>query len=176
MSGNTVCLCLDSKDELAGIVAEPKPQHKPGEKPGGKPMGGPPVNMPPAFHRPVQVTVSQIKTIAAADSSQIPADGGVHISDRSSEPVVEDFTQDVFDGIPYNLFTPKQLEPGKQYPLVLFIHGAGPCGPDPKLTLSQGLGAVSFADPSWQEKHPLLCACSPDQPGHPHDHRRIHRL
>lgn len=156
VSGNTVCLHLDVKDELARIVAEPKPQHKPGEKPGGKHFGGPPVNMPPASRRPVQVSVSQIKAIAAADGSMIPADGGVHISDRTWEPVVEDFTQDVFQGIPYNLFTPKQLEPGKQYPLVLFIHDAGPCGPDPKLTLSQGLGAVSFADPGWQENHPCF--------------------
>lgn len=153
VSGNTICLKLDVKDELAGILEEPK---RPPRKPGENPVGGPPVNMPPASRRPVQAEVRQITAICDADGQEIPADGLTHVSDRAMEPVIEDFIQDVFDGVPYNLYSPKDMEPGKKYPLVLFIHDAGPCGADPKLTLSQGLGAVSFADPHWQKKHPCF--------------------
>ena len=39
---------------------------------------------------------------------------------------------------------------------MLFIHDAGVCGADPKITLSQGYGAVGFATPEWQAKHPCF--------------------
>ena len=149
--GNTVTLHLKAEEEAAALV--PKPKRKP-PKPGEK--MGPPVDMPPTVLRPVQVTVTQTGPIRDAEGNEIPADGVPHTSDRTSEPVVEDFTQGEYAGIGYNLYTPEDLEPDRQYPLVLFIHDAGPCGPDTKLTLSQGLGAVSFAAPAWQKEHPCF--------------------
>jgi predicted peptidase len=53
----------------------------------------------------------------------------------------------------YNLFIPENYDPGRSYPLVLFIHDAGVVGSDPHLTLIQGLGAVIWATPAEQAKH-----------------------
>ena len=82
-------------------------------------------------------------------------DGMEYHSNRTEEPVVEDFQQFQLNGMWYNLYIPK-LEAGREYPLVMFIHDAGVCGADPKITLSQGYGAVGFATPEWQGKHPCF--------------------
>lgn len=133
--GDTVVLSL----EPTGLIPPPP---KPPKGAGGPPpqRKGPP-NLPPAVRKPVEVTVLW--------------DGAAYRSDRTSEPVVEDFRQYQLDGMWYNLYSPK-LEEGKTYPLVLFIHDAGACGADPKITLSQGNGAVSFAAPEWQRRHPCF--------------------
>ena len=135
MDGDTVILEL----EPTGLIPLPP---KPPKGAGGPPpqRKGPP-NLPPAVRLPVEVTVEY--------------EGATYRADRTIEPVVEDFQQHERDGMWYNLYIP-ELEKGKTYPLVLFIHDAGACGADPKITLSQGNGAVSFADPAWQEKHPCF--------------------
>ena len=157
VDGSTVTLLLDNiREETAALVPKPKPPKRPDSKPGEKKMGGPPRNMPPTVLRPVQVTATQTNPIAAADGSEIAPDGAAHVSDRMVEPIVEEFTQGEYSGIPYNLYTPKNLEEGKEYPLVMFIHDAGPCGPDPKITLAQGYGAIGFAEPEWQKEHPCF--------------------
>lgn len=46
------------------------------------------------------------------------------ISDSANDPEVRAFQ--------YLVLPPEQLEPGKQYPLVLFLHGAGERGDDPR--------------------------------------------
>lgn len=151
VQGNAVTLRLDPEEESAGLIEMPKhTKPKPGEKP------GPPINMPPTKRLPVQLTATQLLPIQDTDGNEISPDGVPHKSDRTKEPVVESFTQGEYAGIRYNLYTPETLEPGKQYPLVMFIHDAGPCGPDHKITLSQGLGAVGFAAPAWQAEHPCF--------------------
>lgn len=151
VNGRTVILRLDPEEEGAVLLQEPA--HEP-RKPGQKPV--PPIFMPPVTRRPVRVTVTQLLPIRDADGNEITPDGAPHVSDRASEPVVESFVQGEYAGIRYNLYIPENVEPDKRYPLVLFIHDAGPCGPDPKITLSQGLGAVGFADPTWQREHPCF--------------------
>lgn len=135
VEGDTVILELEPQ----GLI---QPPPKPPKGAGGPPLKkkGPP-NLPPAVRLPVEVTVI--------------ADGVAYKSDRTIEPVVEDFQQFQLNGMWYNLYVPK-LEPGKTYPLVLFIHDAGVCGPDPKTTLSQGCGAIVFAEESWQAEHPCF--------------------
>lgn len=154
VEGDTVVLSLSNVREQAASLfppMPPRPKPKPGEK-----IGGPPRNMPPTKLLPIQVTVTQVGEIFDADNNVIMPDGAMHVSDRTIQPVVEEFTQGEFAGIPYNLYTPKNMEPGKVYPLVMFIHDAGPCGPDPKITLAQGNGAISFASPEWQREHPCF--------------------
>ena len=56
----------------------------------------------------------------------------------------------------FGLMRLPKLEDGKTYPLVLYIHDAGMCGADPKITLSQGYGAIGFAEESWQKDHPCF--------------------
>ena len=157
VENDTVALLLDNvREKAAGLVPKPKPPKRPAGQPGEKKMGGPPRDMPPTKLLPIQVTVTQTAAIRAADGSEVPADGAAHVSDRTVEPIVEDFVQAEFRGIPYNLYSPKNPEEGKLYPLVMFIHDAGPCGPDPKITLAQGHGAISFATPEWQAEHPCF--------------------
>lgn len=58
------------------------------------------------------------------------------------------------DTLMYNLFTPKNMEEGKKYPLVLFMADASTPGPDVTLPLTQGYGGLVWATPSFQEKYP----------------------
>jgi predicted peptidase len=53
----------------------------------------------------------------------------------------------------YNLYIPKDYDVSKSYPLVLFIHDGGAVSPEPRTTLTQGLGAVIWAIPPEQAKH-----------------------
>ena len=153
--GDRVIIRLDPDDKAAYIIPQPEP-FKPGKGPGGP--GGPlpkgPPKLPEAFRLPVEVKVAQRGDIRCADGSVIPGGDAVHVSSRAVEPVIEDFKQFAFKGIGYNLYEPKALEQGREYPLVVFLHDAGPCGRDTRITLSQGNGAVSWASPAWQEEHP----------------------
>lgn len=99
-----------------------------------------------------KVVVTQIKPLLAQDGSPIEPSGWDE-SDRVRNPVVDDFIQEEFEGLKYNLYIPKDLAAEEKYPLVQFIHDAGPCGPDPQFTLTQGVGAVVWAAPEFQARH-----------------------
>ena len=64
----------------------------------------------------------------------------------------------------YRLMKPINYRPGKKYPLVLFLHGAGERGDDNLITLKHG--AKDFADASRREKYPcyvVVPQCPNDQ-------------
>ncbi|MCC8105507.1 MAG: hypothetical protein LIO99_05795 [Clostridiales bacterium] len=100
------------------------------------------------------VTVRQCGPVRAADGSVLDAadTSAADQNDRVRNLVVDDFIQGEFEGLSYNLYIPKDCEPGKTYPLVQFIHDAGPCGKEPKLTLTQGVGAIVWAKPEEQAR------------------------
>ena len=54
----------------------------------------------------------------------------------------------------YSLFSPENPEPGKKYPLVLFIADASTPGADVKSPLLQGYGGLVWASPEAQAKNP----------------------
>ena len=56
--------------------------------------------------------------------------------------------------LPYRLLKPEKIEPGKSYPLVLFLHGAGERGTDNCKQLVHGAGA--FAKPENRRKYPCF--------------------
>lgn len=155
-----VTLSFDIMQPAASMIPAPGPRpssdrpmiHKP---PKGGP-GGPPRNMPAAERKAPVVEVAQISDIKAMDGTILPPDEDVIVSTEAYEPVVSDFLQAEYEGIPYNLYIPKEYDGSNSLPLVMFIHDAGPCGPDPKITLSQGSGAISFASPEWQTEHPCF--------------------
>ncbi|WP_107928463.1 alpha/beta hydrolase-fold protein [Neisseria animaloris] len=100
------------------------------------------------------ITTVHGRTLAAADNAV-----------RSSQVInriVDDFRQSGFTDpqtgitVKYNLFVPKNYNPQKTYPLVLFLHDAGVNGSDTQTALRQGLGAVVWASPEEQEKHPAF--------------------
>lgn len=90
-----------------------------------------------------------------------PSDKGV-INTRVANPIVDDFRQFRFTDhesgllLDYNLFIPASYDPGRSYPLVMFLHDAGVTGSNPRRTLQQGLGAVAFAGPRDQARHPAF--------------------
>ncbi len=106
----------------------------------------------PASLSEASVKVTQVLDIAAADGSIIPA-ADADENDRIENLVADDFIQGSFEDITYNLYIPKDMEPGETYPMVQFIHDAGPCGSDTKLALAQGDGAITWARPEAQAKH-----------------------
>lgn len=73
--------------------------------------------------------------------------------------IVDDFKQlefkDVKTGITlkYNLFIPKNYDPNKKYPLVLFMHDASVESEETTATLRQGNGATVWASPEFQAKN-----------------------
>ena len=58
----------------------------------------------------------------------------------------------------YRYFVPA-LEEGKQYPLVLFLHGAGERGEDNSLQVTGNRGAVVWTEPGEQAKNPCFVLC-----------------
>ena len=78
----------------------------------------------------------------------------------SRDLIVEDFKQFEFKDsktgltLGYNLYIPKNYDKNKKYPLVLFIHDAGPTDlKETVVALIQGNGAIVFASPEEQSKH-----------------------
>ena len=121
--------------------------------PGGPPpaTGGPP-RMPEIRFAPAKATLTQAGPLSRGP---IQTTGAVNL-------VVDDFQQHSFqdpktgDTLGYNLFVPNDYDPKKTYPLVLFMHDAGATSAETTTTLRQGNGAIVFASPDWQAKHPCL--------------------
>ena len=154
VSGCTIRIDLDPRDEAAPLI--PAPKHM-GPPPGAKKPEGPPrgpmAGFPAATRRTPEVKVRQRADIRLADGGIAAATEGFVPSGDTVEPVVSQFRQYEYKGVSYNLFIPENPT-GEKLPLVYFLHDAGPCGDDPKLPLSQGNGAITWARPDWQKRHP----------------------
>jgi predicted peptidase len=105
---------------------------------------------------PLKLRIKQLEQITAADGMALAACRNEIVSNKASQPVVEDFSQDEYKGLPYNLFIPKDYDEKKLYPLVMFIADASANSNDPFLPLVQGSGAVIWATPEEQARHPSL--------------------
>lgn len=111
------------------------------------------------IRRRPELSVTQTGDVADTAGKTIMPDGRERESKEAANLVVDDFKQAQFAdtqtgvSVNYNLFVPKNYDPKKAYPLVLFIHDAGVTGKDVKNTLRQGLGAVVWATPEAQAKH-----------------------
>ncbi len=90
---------------------------------------------------PISATVNSSKTVNKIADDFIQAE----FKDPSSGIVVK-----------YNLYVPKNYDPKKSYPLVMFIHDAGATNSNVKNALWQGNGATVWADPDFQAKHPAF--------------------
>lgn len=116
----------------------------------------------PGLDQPAQAVVSQAQPVLAASGEHYAPTETALINTRQVNLIVDDFRQLRFTDpetgliLNYNLFIPRDYDPAKPYPLVLFMHDAGVTGTNPLRTLEQGLGAVAFASPEDQEKHPAF--------------------
>lgn len=99
---------------------------------------------------------------------QLGTPGGGPVIDKSGDAVLQEmiktevpeFKQLTYNdsetgkSLQYNLFTPKNIEAGKKYPLVLFMADASTPGTDATRSLTQGYGALVWATSEWQSEHP----------------------
>jgi predicted peptidase len=115
-----------------------------------------------AYYKPAEATITQVLALKTADGKRYSTTGLAMTTSRVKNLIVDDFRQYQFndpktgDSLAYNLFVPKNYDKSKAYPLVLFMHDAGSNGTDPLTTLHQGLGAVIWASPQDQAKHPCF--------------------
>ncbi len=172
--GHYVIVELDPKDENAYVRVDksagkprndpngPKGQGGPGGPgpDGGRPSG--PAGRKPAVEpelRPVQVVITQKEDVAGSDGEVCRACDIKYVSDKAVRPVLDDFRQMKLGKLAFDLFVPKDYDPDRKYPLVIFTHDAGPNGSDPLLTLLQGNGSLIWASPEDQLKHPCFVLC-----------------
>lgn len=107
-----------------------------------------------------QIVVTQNQPVQAVSGQKVAAPEKPLINTRQTNLLVDDFLTMRFKDpetgllLDYNLYIPKNLDPGAKYPLVLFMHDAGVTGTNPRRSLQQGLGAVAFASAGDQAKHP----------------------
>lgn len=143
----------------------------PTEKPGGGPgmNGGPQAgrrdmndNKKDETFGPDSVMVSQVAKIYTAKGKPVKASTVRHTAVSNKTLVADDFKQFVYHDkqtgvtLPYNLYVPAEIEKGKLYPIVMFIHDASGAGKDVRNTLLQGNGATVWASPEWQKEHPCF--------------------
>ncbi|MCW1920534.1 prolyl oligopeptidase family serine peptidase [Rhodobacter sp. KR11] len=99
----------------------------------------------------------EVKTEGPPDFNTIPRSIPTN---AARNLVVDDFTAEEFrdpqtgDTLAYNLYVPKTAT--GPLPLVIFMHDAGNTSPVVDTTLVQGLGAVSWASPEDQARHPAI--------------------
>ena len=107
-----------------------------------------------------KVSLIQKNKIYTTKNTVINHNKEVLTNTSSRDLIVEDFKQFEFKDpktgltLGYNLYIPKNYDKNKKYPLVLFIHDAGPTDlKETVVALIQGNGAIVFASPEEQAKH-----------------------
>ncbi|MCD8317784.1 MAG: prolyl oligopeptidase family serine peptidase [Paraprevotella sp.] len=162
-SGPYVVITLKSETELQPVRPEETQGRIQGPVAGQKGMG-PKAGRPGLDQKKTvdSVSITQMQPIRSAQGKEIQAQKEPVIARNTRTLVADDFTQADFPdrqtgiNLAYNLFTPKHPEPGKKYPLVLFIHDASGAGKGVKNTLLQGDGATVWATPESQAQHPCF--------------------
>jgi predicted peptidase len=174
-NGRYAIVELSTSDGAASIIPQMGGMGGPGG-PGGRPQGGsagpggppqglggpPPGGFSGPKRRPVKVSVTQTGDVVTAGGEKyLPLHDAIE-SNRAINLIVDDFKQLVFhdsengNDIKYNLYIPKNYDPKKSYPMVLFMHDASVDSDEADRTLIQGLGAVVWASPEEQAKHPAF--------------------
>lgn len=107
-----------------------------------------------------KVSLIQKNKIYTTKNTVINPNKEVLTNTSSRDLIVEDFKQFEFKDpktgltLGYNLYIPKNYDKNKKYPLVLFMHDAGPTDlKETVVVLIQGNGAIVFASPEEQAKH-----------------------
>ena len=164
--GRYVIITLSPDDKDATLLERGSPP--PGGGPPGGGGSGPPAHLPAPKFKPAVATVHQTAPILGSDGHTVPSFESVTTS-RVRNLIVDDFRQLTFrdprtgDTLKYNLFIPKEYRTGRSLPLVLFMHDLGSSSTDATTTLRQGLGAIAWASPRDQARHPSF-VLAPEYP------------
>ena len=128
---------------------------------GGVGPGGPTVGdtTPGGTILPATVTLTQAGPVVTARGLRYAPSSATLTSGPVVNLIVDDFRQLSFadpatgQTLNYNLFVPRHYDPGRRYPLVLFMHDASVVNVATVGPLVQGLGAVCWASPEDQDRH-----------------------
>jgi predicted peptidase len=189
VNGRYAIIELSTADDAAAIipamggrggVGGPGGPGGPGGQAGARAQGGPGGQaqgpsgqrggMGGARRRPVKVSVTQCGELTTAAGTKYSAVAAAVESDKAVNLIVDDFKPFVFKDaesgktLMYNLFVPRNYDNKKSYPLVLFMHDASVVSSEPDRTLVQGLGAVIWASPEEQAKHPAFVLAPQEDP------------
>lgn len=124
----------DKNTDSTEVQAQ-KPERGKGGKPGGPQLGTP--GGGPVIDKTGDATLQEMIKTLLPDFKQL------EYTDAETGKTLK-----------YNLFTPKNLDSSKQYPLVLFMADASTPGTDVTRPLTQGYGALVWATDSWQAQNP----------------------
>ncbi len=116
------------------------------------------------------ITVSQnttIKTIAIrgnVNNKALAVNNGKTNSEiatftytfETRKSIADKFLSFTYEAMPYRLYVPQNYDPAKSYPLVLFLHGGGERGTNNVSQIMANDGAVIWAAPENQAKHPAF--------------------
>lgn len=117
------------------------------------------VERKPAYAIKQIAPIKVLDSLQAADFREILPN--TFNTEKVENRVVDEFIQREFKDtngtlVKYNLFVPKNYDPQKRYPLVMFIHDAGSTNSNVRHTLLQGNGATTWAAPEFQAQHPAF--------------------
>ena len=112
----------------------------------------------------LSVAVSQTGTVYATDGTAYGPTTTALAADKTVDTVKDTFKTYIYKGpatgyeMPYNIYLPKDYDAdkAKTYPMVVFIADASANINDPKAVLYQGNGAIVWATPEEQAKHPAI--------------------
>lgn len=150
--GRYVILELSTADELSSV-------YEGGIINGGN---GPTGTTGSGVVKAVYASVEQEKTIMTEEDIPLLPNGGIYPNTEVKNRTVDDFQQKIFrdpdtgEYLMYNLYIPEDYSTQKEYPLILFMADASADGDDVMITLRQGNGAVVWAGPEEQAKHPCF--------------------
>ncbi|MBD3420192.1 MAG: hypothetical protein GF398_08770 [Chitinivibrionales bacterium] len=96
-----------------------------------------------------ELSVTDVNTVSDSDTISITVQG---------EPDYDDYIDTIInlggtDTMPYRLFIPRFYNPAQQWPLVLYLHGAGARGQNNLKQLQQS-GGMHWIQPAVQNAHP----------------------
>ena len=125
-----------------------------------------------AGHRPSEHAIGadsvKMRAKGRPGGPQLGQPGGGPAIDKSGDAVLQSMINDLMPyfkqlvytdsvtgkSLTYSLFSPRYVDEGKTYPLVLFTADASTPGTDATRPLTQGYGALVWATDQWQSKHP----------------------
>ncbi|WP_144531961.1 chitobiase/beta-hexosaminidase C-terminal domain-containing protein [Bacillus pumilus] len=116
--------------------------------------GSQPTSQSQRYKNPIHIDSNTTLKVSAYKNKHRLATSTYNYRFVTREDIASSFLSFEYQGMPYRLYIPKNHKRGKAYPLVLFLHGGGERGTDNQKQLLANDGAVLWASPEVQKKHP----------------------
>ncbi|AOZ88925.1 peptidase [Bacillus xiamenensis] len=116
--------------------------------------GSQPTAQSQLYNKPIHIDSDTTLKVSVYKNKKHLATSTYNYRFVTREDIASSFLSFEYEGMPYRLYIPKDRKQGKSYPLVLFLHGGGERGTDNQKQLLANDGAVLWASPEVQRKHP----------------------